>query len=145
MRQREMMSIERLDPPSLTQSFVGHIAQIAIAPPASRLAAISGQVALDQNGNLVAPVDHAGQARQCFANIRNALAAIGAGPEQILQMRIHVVGHRPELIGPIFEAGREVFAERWPVTASTWVGVETLAVPEWLVEIEVLVTVPSSP
>jgi enamine deaminase RidA (YjgF/YER057c/UK114 family) len=133
--------MEKLNPPELTQAFSHVIAQIAVGPPGARLAAISGQVAVDATGALIGGSDHAAQARQCFANIRSALAALDASPRDMLQMRIHVAGHRPDLVPAIFAAGRDVFGDGWPICASTWIGVETLAMPEWLVEIDALVAI----
>lgn len=54
-------------------------------------------------------------------------------------MKIYVARHTPDLVPGTFSAGETIFAENWPVCASTWVGVEALAMPEWLVVIEVLV------
>lgn len=133
--------MKTMNPHSLTDAFAHLIAQIAISPPGARLAAISGQVAIDSSGQLVGGDDHAAQASQCFRNIANALDAIGAEPDDILQMKIYVVRHTPDLVPRIFGAGATIFAEKWPVCASTWVGVEALAMPEWLVEIEVLVAI----
>ncbi|MEN3149764.1 RidA family protein [Neorhizobium sp. IRAMC:178] len=134
--------METLNPSSLTDAFSHLIAQIAITPPGARLAAISGQVAIDRSGLLVGGNDHAAQARQCFSNVLDALAAINAHPDDILQMKIYVVRHNPDLVPAIFGAGSGIFGEKWPVCASTWIGVEALAIPEWLVEIEVLVALP---
>lgn len=134
--------METLNPSTLTDAFSHLIAQIAITPPGARLAAISGQVAVDRSGQLVGGNDHAAQARQCFSNVLDALAAIKAHPDDILQMKIYVVRHIPDLVPAIFGAGGEIFGENWPVCASTWIGVEALAIPEWLIEIEVLVALP---
>jgi enamine deaminase RidA (YjgF/YER057c/UK114 family) len=134
--------METLNPSTLTDAFSHLIAQIAITPPGARLAAISGQVAIDRSGQLVGRDDHAAQARQCFWNVLDALAAIKADPKDILQMKIYVIRYTPDLVPAIFGAGAEIFGEKWPVCASTWIGVEALAMPEWLVEIEVLVALP---
>ena len=134
--------METLNPSALTGAFSHLIAQIAITPPGARLAAVSGQVAIDGSGQLVGGTDHAAQARQCFGNVLNALTAIEAYPKDILQMKIYVVRHTTDLVPVVFGAGADVFGEKWPVCASTWIGVETLAMPEWLVEIEVLVALP---
>lgn len=134
--------METLNPPSLTDAFSHLIAHIAITPPGARLAAVSGQVAIDRSGQLIGGNDHAAQARQCFRNVFNALTAMKADPKDILQMKIYVVRHTPDLVPVIFGAGADIFGEKWPVRASTWIGVETLAMPEWLVEIEVLVALP---
>ena len=131
--------MEKLNPPALTQAFSHLIAQIVVSPPGARLAMISGLVAIDADGSLVGGDDHAAQARQCFANIREALIALDADPRDVLQMKIYVVRHTPGLVPAIFGAGRDVFGDDWPVCASTWIGVASLAMPEWLVEIEAVV------
>ncbi|MFV3126759.1 RidA family protein [Niveispirillum sp. KHB5.9] len=133
--------IEKLNPATLAPPVMGLYAQIAIAP-AGRLAFIAGQVALDADGNLVGAGSHEAQARQCFANIAAALAALGTGPERIVKMTINVAGHHPGLIAPLFGAGRDVFGDAWPVTASMLLGVQTLGLPEWLVEVDAVVSLP---
>ena len=44
-----------------------------------RVVAVSGQVALDDRGEVVGPGDPAAQAQQVFGNLRRCLAAAGAG------------------------------------------------------------------
>jgi enamine deaminase RidA (YjgF/YER057c/UK114 family) len=133
---------EFLNPATMAAPVMGLYAQIAIAP-AGRLAFVAGQVALAADGSLVGGGDHAAQAHQCFLNIRAALDALGVGPDAIVKMTINVARHRPELILPIFDAGKAVFGEAWPVTASMLLGVETLGLPEWLVEVDSIVSLPA--
>nr|WP_202488548.1 RidA family protein [Streptomyces sp. SID5473] len=106
--------------------------------------AIAGQIALDSEGRLVGEGDHAAQAEQAFRNVAAALAAVGCGPRDLLQHTIHVVGHRPELVEPIFAAGRRAFGGHWPRTASTFIGVQALGHPAWLIEVDGLAVVPPS-
>src|ERR1700722_3879063 len=46
---------------------------------------ISGSVAADQNGRLVAPGEMAGQMRAAYANIRRTLAAHGADFDEVVK------------------------------------------------------------
>lgn len=136
--------LQKLNPPALPAPPMNLIAQVVIAP-AGRLAFLSGQVALDAEGRLVGAGDHAAQARQCFANLKLALEALGAGPGDIAQMKIHVVDHRPERIPQVFiEGGQAVFGADWPLCASTYIGVAALGLPEWLVEIDAIVALPEA-
>lgn len=129
-------TLERLNPATLAPPVMDLYSQVVIAP-AGRLAFISGQVALDADGALVGAGDHAAQARQCFLNLRLALAALGAGPDRVVKMTIHVVGHTPQRIDDVFlVAGCAVFGADWPLCASTYLGVAALGLPEWLVEID---------
>ncbi|BCH31898.1 enamine deaminase RidA [Mesorhizobium sp. L-8-10] len=131
--------MQRFNPSTMAPPVMDLYSQIAVSPAGARFAAISGQVAIDSEGALVAQGSHAGQARQCFLNIRHALEAIGATPADILQMRIHVVDHSPARIEDIFGAGRDIFGEDWPLCASTYIGVACLGLPDWLVEIDAIV------
>jgi enamine deaminase RidA (YjgF/YER057c/UK114 family) len=81
---------------------------------------VAGQVADDDQGNLVGPGDLAAQARQAFANVGRALAAGGARPEQVTKITIFVAGDRREYL-PAIEAGRvALFGDHKP--AGTLVG-----------------------
>src|SRR6202035_3353179 len=50
---------------------------------------ISGSVAVDQNGRLVASGDMAGQMRAAYSNIRRTLAAHGAAFDEVVKETIY--------------------------------------------------------
>jgi enamine deaminase RidA (YjgF/YER057c/UK114 family) len=105
----------------------------------TRLVFVAGQVAEDGQGNLVGRGDLAVQARQAFENVGRALAAAGARPEDVTKITILVVGYRTEQLG-VIEAGRQaLFGDHKP--ADTLVGVEALAEPERLIEVEAVAVV----
>jgi enamine deaminase RidA (YjgF/YER057c/UK114 family) len=131
------VSVTKINPPTLMPPLFGLYAQAVVAD-VRRLAFIAGQVAFDADGVLVGGNDYAAQARQAFLNLKNALAAIPAAPANVVRMTIYVVNHRPELVATIFDAGREVFGADWPVTSSVLIGVQALAMPEWLVEVDAI-------
>jgi len=110
-----------------------------VAATGSRLVFVAGQVAVDAQGNLVGSGDLAAQARQAFANVGRSLAAAGAGPKQVARITIYVVHHRPEYLLEISEARIAVFGDHKP--ADTIVGVETLAEPGYLIEVEAIAVV----
>ncbi|MEO2202996.1 RidA family protein [Paenibacillus pabuli] len=132
--------MKRINPSTLTQTVTDLISQIVIIP-ASPLAFISGQVALNEKGELIGKGDYLLQARQVFANLKLALEAIDTEAKSIVQMRIYVVNHKPEWIDSIFQAGFEVFGEGWPKTASTFIGVQALAYEEWLIEVDAMASI----
>jgi enamine deaminase RidA (YjgF/YER057c/UK114 family) len=104
-----------------------------------RMVFVAGQVAEDPDGNLVGPGDLAAQARRAFENLGRALAAGGARPDQVAKLTIFVPGFRPEHI-PVIEAGRQAaFGDHKP--ADALVGVETLADPGWLIEVDAIAVV----
>jgi len=135
------MTVEHLDPPGIAPPVSDVYRHLAIGR-GSAIVAIAGQIALDIDGELVGAGDHAAQAEQAFRNFANALAAAGCGPRDLLKNTIHVVGHRPGLVDPIFAAARRAFGGEWPRTASTLLGVQALGHPGWLIEIDGLAVVP---
>jgi enamine deaminase RidA (YjgF/YER057c/UK114 family) len=99
----------------------------------SRIVFVSGQVGFDPEGRLVGD-DHASQAERAFHNVVTAIEAAGGSVEDVLKITIFVVGHRPDLLEVLMAARASAFGDHKP--ASTYVGVEALARPGLLVEIE---------
>jgi enamine deaminase RidA (YjgF/YER057c/UK114 family) len=130
------MTLELINPEGLPrhESYTQVVAAVG-----SRLVFVAGQVADDARGNLVGAGDLAVQARQAFANVGRSLAAAGAGPEQVARLTIYVVGHRPEHLADISAARIAVFGDHKP--ADTLVGVQTLAEPGYLIEVEAIAVV----
>lgn len=51
---------------------------------------VSGQVASDADGKIVAPGDAAGQAKQVWANVGRVLDAAGVGPEHVVKVMTYM-------------------------------------------------------
>jgi enamine deaminase RidA (YjgF/YER057c/UK114 family) len=130
------MTLELINPDGLAtpQSYT-HV----VAATGSRLVFVAGQVAEDAAGNLVGAGDVGAQALLAFANVGRALAAAGARPDQVARISIYVVGLSPEQLATIEAARIAVFGEHKP--ADTLLGVETLAEPGRLVEVEAIAVV----
>ena len=125
--------LELIDPEDLpTPESYTHV----VSATGSRLVFVAGQVAEDADGNLVGAGDLAAQARQAFANVGRCLAAAGAVPEQVARITIYVVGHRPQDLSDISAARITVFGDHRP--ADTVLGVQTLAEPGRLIEVEAI-------
>src|SRR3984957_16058115 len=96
---------------------------------------ISGSVAVDQNGRLVAPGDMAGQMRAAYTNIRRTLAAHGVGFDEVVKETIYTTN-----MDALLKASDLRFEyydkERLPTTS--WVQVQRLVDPGFMVEIEVV-------
>jgi enamine deaminase RidA (YjgF/YER057c/UK114 family) len=130
------MTLELTNPADLhTPQSYTHV----IAATGSRLVFVAGQAADDVQGNLVGPGDLAAQAHQAFANLGRALAAVGATPEQVTRITIYIVDHRPEYLPVISEARITVFGDHKPT--DVLVGVQTLAEPGYLIEVEAIAVV----
>ena len=125
--------LELIDPEDLpTPESYTHV----VSATGSRLVFVAGQVAEDADGNLVGAGDLAVQARQAFANVGRCLAAAGAAPEQVARITIYVVGHRPQYLSDISAARIAVLGDHRP--ADTVLGVQTLAEPGRLIEVEAI-------
>jgi enamine deaminase RidA (YjgF/YER057c/UK114 family) len=74
-----------------------------------------------------------------FANLGRALAAAGARPEQVTKITIYVVHHRPEYLPQIEAARVALFGEHKP--ADALIGVEALAEPKYLIEVDAIAVV----
>ncbi|MGF1596433.1 MAG: RidA family protein [Acidimicrobiales bacterium] len=127
-----MTTIEHISPPGLAANpAYTHV----VAARANRTVYISGQVAMDAAGESVGVGDLAAQTEQVMRNLGAALAAAGAGFDDVVKITTYVVGYEPEQRAVIGEVrGRHLPAGNPP--ASTLVGVSALAHPDWLIEIE---------
>jgi len=93
---------------------------------------VSGTTATDDGGNLVGPGDAYAQTVQIIANLKAALARVGAGLEHVVRTRMYVTDiTRWEEVG---RAHGEAFGAVRPAT--TMVEVSRLIDPDMIVEIE---------
>ena len=88
---------------------------------------------------VIAADDAAGleQARQALANLRTVLAEAGATPADVVRLRTYVVNHSPDKLQPVTEEIMAFYDGAVPA-ANTWIGVQSLAMPEFLIEIEAI-------
>lgn len=128
------MSREQINPDSLFRS-VDHGFSQGVVASGRRTLYVSGQTAWDKEKHVVGGADLAQQARQAFRNVRTVVEAAGGTLSDIVSVRIYVVGYRPENADAVGRALRECFAGS-ATPASTWIGVASLAVPQFLIEVE---------
>jgi enamine deaminase RidA (YjgF/YER057c/UK114 family) len=100
---------------------------------------VSGTVAVDAKGRLVAPGDMAGQMRAVYANIRSTLAAHGADFEEVVKETIYTTD-----MNALLKASdlRFEYYDKERLPTVSWVQVERLVDPGFLVEIEVVAELP---
>jgi enamine deaminase RidA (YjgF/YER057c/UK114 family) len=108
-----------------------------------RVAFVSGQVALDADGNLVGAGNVAAQTRQALQNLGRILAALGAGWPDIARFGWYVLdAEAVQIIRDVRdEIIRPALGDR-PNPASTLVQVAALVRPEFLIEVEAVVALP---
>lgn len=107
----------------------------AVEQTGGRTLHLSGQVAWNKAGEVVGPGDLAAQTRQALANLKAVLAEAGATPANIVRLRTYVVDHSPDKLGPVIGELMAFYGGATPA-ANTFIGVQALALPDFLVEIE---------
>ncbi|MEP2102866.1 MAG: RidA family protein [Parasphingorhabdus sp.] len=112
------------------------LARYAIAPGwrVGDLLFLSGQAAIDEAGKIIGANDFDRQVAQTFANIDRVLEAGGSRRDKIVKVTIYLtdMANFPKIV----EARKHYFSEPYP--ADTIVEVKALALPELMVEIDVI-------
>jgi enamine deaminase RidA (YjgF/YER057c/UK114 family) len=106
-----------------------------IVPRQGRLAYISGQGGQDSSGAL--SPDFAVQVKQAYANLRTALDALGAKPDQVAKLTVFVVDHDMSKLEVLTRNVKDMFGEALP--AQTLIPVPKLAIDPMLFEVEAVV------
>jgi len=98
---------------------------------------LSGQASIGADGSIVGAGDFDVQLAQTFANIAIVLAAAGSDLSRVVKVTIYLtdMGNFPKIV----EARRHWFTPPYP--ADTTLEVRALALPELMVEIDVIATV----
>ena len=128
------MAVTLINPDGLPQVDVYH--HVAVAS-GSRTIYLAGQVAWD------AEPDLALQTEQAYTNVHTALKAANASFEDLVRVRVYVVGWKPEMMPELLK-GIENAKAKLNETATppaTLIGVASLDVPEHLVEVEAVAVV----
>jgi len=109
--------------------------QVVVAT-GSKLVFVSGQQPEDIHGKLVGDGDFAAQTRLAFGNLRRALAAAGARPEQVCKITIYIVDYKRDEHVPIIEEAQiALFGDHMP--ANVVVGIATMS-PGYLIEVDAI-------
>jgi len=98
---------------------------------------LSGQVAQDNEGNVVGVGDMVAQATVVYENIKAILEAHGASTANVIKMTSFVTDMSQ--LASIRSLRTTYFSAPYP--ASTLVAVSQLAHPDWLLEIEVVAVI----
>jgi len=124
-----MANIERIAPAGLHKA-VGwsHV----VKATASTTIYVSGQTGRTLDGKFLSGLKE--QAEQAYENLRLALVAAGAAPKDVVKEVLFVVDYTPEKGALIWPARSKLWGREFP--ASTLLGVQALASPEVLLEVE---------
>jgi enamine deaminase RidA (YjgF/YER057c/UK114 family) len=128
------MAVEFINPPGLVRGTYSHVAAVT----GGRTLYVSGQVAVDESGNVVGST-FAEQTERVFENLRVALAAGGAGFGDIVKMNVYV----RDLTSAKVKTLREIRTRRLGAhqPASTLVATPALVHEDLMLEVEVVAVV----
>ena len=133
------MPKEHLNPRTLFPSLPLGFSQ-AVASQGGKTIYLAGQTAWDAEQRIVGGMNLGEQTRQALRNIQIAVEAAGGTLADVVSMRIYVVNYQRADAGQVGEAIREFFPPDQP-PASTWIGVASLAVEDFLIEVEAIAVV----
>lgn len=125
-----------INPPGLTKpSGYTHV----VVSTDGRTAYVAGQVAFDSTGKVVGDGDFRVQAEQVFANLRRALASVGASFGDVVKTTTFITDLKDL---PALRDTRARYFDPTHPPANSLIPVATLARPELLLEIEAVVDLP---
>ncbi|MBE1590535.1 RidA family protein [Nonomuraea angiospora] len=130
-----LMAVSLINPDRHVRVPIYHHVAVATG---SRQVHIAGQVAWDENGDLVAPGDLAGQVAQVYRNVAKALDAAGATFHDVVRFTWYAAGWKREMYDA-FNAGIEQAALEFDLATPplALIGVDVLFEPGILIEAEV--------
>ncbi len=102
----------------------------------------AGACPLDTDGYVVAPGDYEEQAQVAVDNLLAALAATGAGAQDLVKTTVYVVARDREDLVRVWRIVEAAIAPARP--PSTLLGVALLGYPDQLVEIEGIASIPEA-
>jgi enamine deaminase RidA (YjgF/YER057c/UK114 family) len=124
-----------MNPPTIAKPG-GYSHVVEITGP-GRIVYIAGQLGLKPSGDIAG--DFRAQVVQAFENLKSALAAVGAGFDDVVKLNNYLVDIKTNL--PIYREVRDKYVNTAQPPASTTVGVTALARPDALFEAEAIVMV----
>ncbi|MFQ5660518.1 MAG: RidA family protein [Gammaproteobacteria bacterium] len=133
------MPRKSIQPDTLFPSSQFGFAQI-VTSEGNRYVHCAGQTSWDKDMKFIGEGDLARQMQQSLENVRLALAAGGATPKDVVRATIYVVDYNPEKL-EIITGALKAFFDEDNLPANTLLGVQSLALPEFMVEIEVTAVV----
>lgn len=135
------MELEILEPRGVAkpQGMYNHVISVS----SGKLLFISGQVSIDEKGQLVGLNDFDTQLEQVYANLGYILKSADAGFDHVVKFTTYLTRTRD--MGAFYDKRSEIYAEIYPdghYPTNTLVVIEQLAREEWLVEIEAIAAIP---
>ena len=127
------MKKSTINPETLFDSIKYGFSQVVVSDP-GKMVFISGQVAWNREEQIIGANDLELQTIKSVENLETSIGAAGGTLGDIVMLRIYKVNYQEGdgvVIGRVL---KDKFGAHLP--ASTWIGVQKLAGPDFLIEIE---------
>ena len=134
------MTIEILDPKGVAKPAGLYNHAISVGP--GQLLFVAGQVAIDENNQLIGEGAFDAQMDQVFKNLGRILESSGTSFDNVVKFTTYLT--RSQDLSAFYEKRGEIFANIYPnggYPTNTLVVVDQLAREEWLVEIEAIAAI----
>jgi enamine deaminase RidA (YjgF/YER057c/UK114 family) len=102
---------------------------------------IAGQAALDKSGNLVGKEDFRAQVQQVFENLKAAVEASGGNFNSVIKLNYYCAASVDPSQLPVVREVRDKYVNTANPPTSTFVFVQRLVRPEWLIEVDAVAVV----
>lgn len=133
------MSKQTINPPQLFNSLQYGFSQI-VTTTGGKTVYLSGQVAWNEDQEIIGGDDLGEQTRQTLRNVETAVQIAGGGMSDVVSMRIYFLDSKKHETAAISQALLDCFADGEP-PATTWTGVPSLANDAFLIEIEAMAVI----
>jgi enamine deaminase RidA (YjgF/YER057c/UK114 family) len=133
------MSVERIQPDGMNRPTA--YSQVVVVN-GGRLVFIAGQTPRDANGAVVGVGDFRAQVIQVFENLKTALDAAGATFADVVKVVQYIPKQVPAAERRAMSEVRSTYLSAASLPVSTLLGVESLAHPDFLIEIEAIAALP---
>lgn len=127
-----------IESPKLPAPMRGGAFSAGVEVPTGRTVYISGQVAMDAEGNVMGEGDIKAQTERVLENVAIVLDEAGGGLEDVVKVTVFITDMG--MYDGIHEVRRRYFSEPYP--ASSMVEVSALIDPRLLVEMEAVAVIP---
>ena len=131
------MSRRVISDPRLPAPMRGGAFSSGVEAPVGRTVFVSGQVAMDTEGNVVGEGDIRSQTETVLEHVKTVVEAAGGGMDDIVKVTVFITDMG--LYDEIHEVRRRYFEEPYP--ASSMVEVSALIDPRLLIEIEAVAVI----
>jgi enamine deaminase RidA (YjgF/YER057c/UK114 family) len=138
-KMREEKPFHIFNPETMAKPTAGY-SQVAEVSE-GKIVYIAGQVALDKSGNLVGKDDFRAQVQQVFENLKAAAEASGGDFNSVIKLNYYCAANVDPSQMPVVREVRDKYVNTTNPPTSTFVFVQRLVRPEWLIEVDAVAVV----